>query len=92
MELVGFHLSLFCPSSEVAGLPIQSVTSKRLLAPDGVHLPISTQHAAIVLDILVPNARAEIDEHVFAYGVGDNFSKNLPAVQLRIILDVVVSM
>lgn len=86
VQPVRFHLPLLGPRSEVARLSIQSIASKRLLGSDGVHLPVGTQHTAVVVDVLVPDPGAEIDEHVFAHRVGDDIGQDLPAVQLRVIL------
>ena len=61
-----------------------------MLGPDPIHPFVGAQDPAVVLHVSRPDAEAEIDEHVLAHWVGYYLGQHLPAVQLRVGLEMVV--
>ena len=49
-----------------------------LLRSNTHDLAIRAYYPRIVLDVLVPHAHSEVDQHVLARGVGDDLCQDLP--------------
>lgn len=65
---------------------LQGAAIHTLLGSNGIDASIRAQHSTVVLDISVSYTKAKIDQHVFAYWIGDDFSEDFPAVQFGVIL------
>lgn len=51
---------------------------------------VGTQDSAIVADIPMADTKAEVDEHVFADRIRDDFGEDFPGVEKGIALEVVI--
>lgn len=65
----------------MAHLSIEAIVGQALLWANEEDLLICAKYATIVPDVSVADAQAKVDEHILAYGIGNDLSYNFPAVQ-----------
>lgn len=61
-------------------LAIQAVVGQAHLGPDEEDVLVGAQDTAVVPDVAVSHAHAQIDQHIFANRVLDDLGQDFPAV------------
>lgn len=77
-EVVVLALPAFDPGGEVAHLAVETVVGQAHLGADEVDVLVGAQDPAVVAHVAVTDTQAEVDEHVFADGVGNDVGEDLP--------------